>query len=64
MKLQLSVPLLATLTAVLMAQTGGDPQPTMKCDGEHNWGDDTPVPPDVFGALWPEGQTPAWALPK
>lgn len=31
---------------------------------EHNWGDDTPVPPDVFGALWPEGQTPAWALPK
>ena len=26
--------------------------------------DDTPVPPDVFGALWPDGQTPAWALPK
>jgi len=30
----------------------------------YNWGDDTPVPPDVFGPLWPEGQTPAWALPK
>jgi hypothetical protein len=30
----------------------------------YNWGDDTAVPPDVFGPLWPEGQTPAWALPK
>ena len=30
----------------------------------YNWADDTPVPPDVFGALWPDGQTPAWALPK
>ena len=30
----------------------------------YNWGDETPVSPDVFGPLWPEGQTPAWALPK
>lgn len=30
----------------------------------YNWDDDTPVPPDVFGAMWPDGQTPAWALPK
>ena len=30
----------------------------------YNWGDDTPVPSDVFGPLWAEGQTPVWALPK
>jgi len=33
-------------------------------DRRHNRGDDTPVPPDVFGPLWAEGQTPVWALPK
>jgi hypothetical protein len=30
----------------------------------YNWGDDTPVPPDVFGPLWADGQTPGWAIPK
>lgn len=30
----------------------------------YNWGDDTPVPSDVFGPLWADGQTPVWALPK
>ncbi|HUR54292.1 MAG TPA: hypothetical protein VMZ71_09180 [Gemmataceae bacterium] len=30
----------------------------------YNLADDTPVPLDVFGPLWAEGQTPAWALPK
>ena len=27
----------------------------------HAWTDDTPVPPDAFGPLWPEGLTPDWA---
>jgi hypothetical protein len=27
---------------------------------KHNWTDDTPVPPDVFGPMWPEGLTPQW----
>lgn len=26
-----------------------------------NWTDDTPVPPDVFGPLWPDGVEPHWA---
>lgn len=30
----------------------------------YNWGDDTPIPPDVFGPLWADGQTPGWAQPK
>jgi hypothetical protein len=25
-----------------------------------HWTDDTPVPPDVFGPLWPEGPPPGW----
>ncbi len=25
------------------------------------WTDDTPVPPDAFGPLWPNGLTPDWA---
>jgi hypothetical protein len=28
---------------------------------KHNWTDDTPVPPDVFGPLWPGDLTPKWA---
>jgi hypothetical protein len=28
---------------------------------KHGWTDDTPVPPDVFGPLWPENLTPPWA---
>jgi len=28
---------------------------------KHNWTDDTPVPPAVFGPLWPAGLTPDWA---
>lgn len=28
---------------------------------KHAWTDDTPVPPDVFGPLWPKDLTPAWA---
>jgi hypothetical protein len=27
----------------------------------YNWTDDRPVSPDVFGPLWPDGQTPGWA---
>jgi hypothetical protein len=26
-----------------------------------NWTDDTPVPPAVFGPMWPAGLTPDWA---
>ncbi len=26
-----------------------------------HWTDDTPVPPDVFGPMWPAGRTPHWA---
>lgn len=29
---------------------------------EHKWTDDTPVPPDVFGPMWPEGVAPYWAV--
>ena len=28
---------------------------------EQKWTDDTPVPPDVFGPLWPPGVAPHWA---
>jgi hypothetical protein len=28
---------------------------------EHGWTDDTPVPPEVFGPLWPPGRVPRWA---
>lgn len=28
---------------------------------KQNWADDTPVLPDVFGPLWPEGVAPSWA---
>jgi hypothetical protein len=28
---------------------------------KHNWTDDTPVPPDVFGPLWPKNLIPDWA---
>jgi hypothetical protein len=24
------------------------------------WTDDTPIPPEVFGPMWPEGRTPKW----
>ncbi len=27
----------------------------------NGWTDDTPVPPEVFGPLWPEGYVPKWA---
>lgn len=29
---------------------------------EQKWTDDTPVPPDVFGPMWPEGVAPYWAV--
>ena len=28
---------------------------------KEKWTDDTPVPPDVFGPLWPKGRVPKWA---
>jgi hypothetical protein len=28
---------------------------------KEKWTDDTPVPPDVFGPMWPEGVEPHWA---
>lgn len=28
---------------------------------KHKWTDVTPVPPDVFGPLWPKDLAPAWA---
>jgi hypothetical protein len=28
---------------------------------KHNWTDETPVPPDVFGPMWPKNLTPDWA---
>jgi hypothetical protein len=28
---------------------------------KHNWTDETSVPPDVFGPLWPKTLTPQWA---
>jgi DUF4097 and DUF4098 domain-containing protein YvlB len=39
MRLFLTISLLAGFAAAVMAQTGADPQPRMKCEGEHNWGD-------------------------
>jgi hypothetical protein len=29
---------------------------------KEKWTDDTPVPPDVFGPMWPEGLEPYWAV--
>jgi hypothetical protein len=29
---------------------------------KQKWTDDTPVPPDVFGPMWPEGVEPYWAV--
>lgn len=29
---------------------------------EQKWTDETPVPPDVFGPMWPEGVEPYWAV--
>ncbi|MBY0460607.1 MAG: hypothetical protein K2V38_25095 [Gemmataceae bacterium] len=29
---------------------------------EQKWTDDTPVPPDVFGPMWPPGVAPYWAV--
>lgn len=29
---------------------------------EQKWTDDTPVPPEVFGPMWPEGVAPDWAV--
>ena len=31
---------------------------------KEKWTDDTPVPPEVFGPLWPEGVEPYWAPPS
>jgi len=28
---------------------------------EHHWTDETPVPPEVFGPMWPSRLTPVWA---
>ena len=28
---------------------------------EHNWTDDTPVPAEAFGPMWPTGLVPEWA---
>ncbi len=28
---------------------------------KHAWTDDTPVPPDTYGPMWPDGLTPDWA---
>ena len=37
-----------------MSGLGASPQ-------ANGWSDDTPVPPEVFGPLWPEGRVPKWA---
>jgi hypothetical protein len=29
---------------------------------EQKWTDETPVPPEVFGPMWPEGVAPYWAV--
>jgi hypothetical protein len=29
---------------------------------KEKWTDDTPVPPEVFGPMWPEGIAPYWAV--
>ena len=29
---------------------------------KEKWTDDTPVPPEVFGPMWPEGVAPYWAV--
>jgi hypothetical protein len=29
---------------------------------KEKWTDDTPVPPDVFGPMWPPGVEPYWAV--
>lgn len=29
---------------------------------KHKWSDDSPVPPEVFGPLWPKDLLPTWAV--
>lgn len=54
--------------AVRAAELNSDITPFIRRDFDHlsrlaewqKWGDDTPVPPEVFGPLWPEGPPKGW----
>lgn len=59
---------LAITAAVRAAETLADLRPHIRRDFDHlarlaewqRWTDDTPVPPEVFGPLWPEGPPKGW----
>ncbi len=55
----------ATVDSPLTAQLrciGRDFVRLKKLARKEKWTGDTPVPPDVFGPLWPEGVEPCWAV--
>lgn len=45
-----------------MSGLGRDFARLKKLARKEKWADDTPVPPGVFGPLWPEGVAPYWAV--
>ncbi|MCE9567598.1 MAG: hypothetical protein K8U57_36825 [Planctomycetes bacterium] len=59
---------MAVQTAVAGAEPIADIVPFIRRDFDHvaklaewqHWTDDTPVPPEVFGPLWPEGPPKGW----
>jgi hypothetical protein len=63
----------AAAAAAVLVQVATDPAELLwfrrdfdrlaKLARKHHWTDDTPVPPSVFGPLWPKGRTPDWAKP-
>jgi hypothetical protein len=63
-----SIPASARQAAELGAGTGDAVQGHIRRDFDHlaglaewrHWTDDTPVPPAVFGPLWPEGPPDGW----
>ena len=56
------------LSGTVLAADDVDTWPQIRRDFDHlsrlaewqKWGDDTPVPPEVFGPLWPEGPPKGW----
>jgi hypothetical protein len=47
-------------SAALNAALRADYETLKRLIAEKGWGDDTPVPPRVFGPLWPDGPPPGW----
>jgi hypothetical protein len=61
---------MAASTSVRAAETVANLRPLIRRDFDHlaelarwqKWTDDTPVPPEVFGPLWPDGLPKGWPV--